>query len=98
MIVPPRAMAVPGGTAEAESTRCDRHLRGIAEPGRMGRRKRSGYTERVRAETAIARREQVIGDGPRSRTHGHRASETDVAVHALDRMPEFGRPSHVRTA
>ena len=61
-------------------------------------RKASGYTTRARAEAAIGRFKQVIGDGLRSRTDDRRATEVGVAVYALNRMLELGRPSYVRTA
>jgi hypothetical protein len=98
VIVPPRTTAVPSGTAETEPTRRDRHLRCIAEHGRMGWQKRSGYNKRSRAEAAVARWKRVIGDGLRSRTDERRATEVEVAAHALNRMPELGRPSYVRVA
>ena len=47
---PPRATAVPSETAESTPTQRDRHLRCIAEHGRMGWQKRSGYNARARAE------------------------------------------------
>jgi len=40
----------------------------------------------------------VIGDALRSRTDKRGATEVDIAVHALNRMVELGRPSYVRTA
>ncbi len=40
----------------------------------------------------------VIGDGLRSRTDQRRATEVEVAVHALNRMLELGRPEYVRIA
>jgi len=64
----------------------------------MAWQKASGYTTRARAEAAISRFKQVIGDGLRSRTDKRRATEVDIAVHALNRMVELGRPSYVRTA
>ena len=42
--------------------------------------------------------ERATGEGLRSRTNERRATEADVAAHALDRLLEFGRPNHVRTA
>ena len=96
VIVPPRSSAVPSADAEAAPTRRDRHLRCIAEHGRMGWQKRSGYNKRARAEAAIGRWKQVVGDGLRARTDERRATEVDVAVHALNRMLELGRPNHVR--
>jgi hypothetical protein len=97
VVVPPRATAVPSETAEGEPTRRDRHLRHIAEHGRMAWQKASGYTRRARAEAAIGRWKQVIGDGLRAHADQRRATEVDVAVHALNRMLELGRPSYVRT-
>jgi len=98
VVVPPRSTAVPSETAETQPTQRDRHLRHIAEHGRMAWQKTSGYTTRARAEAAIGRFKQVIGDGLRSRTDERRETEVDIAVHALNRMSELGRPNYVRTA
>ena len=98
VIVPPRSTAVPGEPAETAPTQRDRHLQFIAEHGRAVWQKASGYTKRARAGAAIGRFKQVIGDGLRSRTDGRRATEVDVAVHALNRMLELGRPISVRIA
>ncbi len=98
IIVPPRSSAVPSETAATAPTQRDRPLQFIAEHGRAAWQKASGYTRRARAEAAISRFKQVIGDGLRSRTDRRRATEVDVAVHALNRMLEFGRPISVRTA
>ena len=43
VVVPPRTGAVPSGTAETAPTQRDRHLRSIAERGRMGWQRASGY-------------------------------------------------------
>src|SRR5215212_5180875 len=96
IIVPPRATAVPSQTAESAPTQRDRHLQLIAEKGRLGWQKASGYTKRAKAEAAIGRWKQVIGDGLRSHTEERRATEMDVAVHVLNRMRELGRPTYVR--
>ena len=98
VIVPPRSTAVPSKTAESAPTHRDRHLKLIAEKGRMGWQKASGYTRRALAEASIGRYKRVIGDGLRSRTDRRRATEVEVAVHALNRMLEFGRPISVRIA
>jgi len=96
LIVPPRSTAVPSETAATAPTQRDRHLQCIAEHGRAAWQKTSGYTKRARAEAAIGRFKQVIGDGLRSRTDKRRATEVDVAVHALNRLLELGRPLSVR--
>jgi len=98
VIVPPRATAVPSRTAETAPTQRDRHLQLIAETGRMGWQRASGYTKRARAEATIGRFKRVIGDGLRARTDERRATEMDVAVQALNRMLELGRPESVRIA
>ncbi len=46
----------------------------------------------------MGRFKQVIGDGQRSRTDEDQATEVNIAVHALNRMLEFGRPISVRIA
>jgi len=98
IIVPPRASAVPSDTAETAPTQRDRHLQQIAEHGRVAWQRASGYTKRARAETAMARFKQVIGNGLRSHTDGRRATEVEVAVHVLNRMLELGHPNSVRIA
>jgi IS5 family transposase len=98
VIVPPRSTAVPSATAETVPTQRDRHLQLIAEKGRMGWQKATGYNARARAEAAISRYKRVIGDGLHSRTDRRRATEVNVGVHALNRMLELGRPESVRIA
>jgi transposase len=98
VIVPPRSTAVPSETAASAPTQRDGHLQCIAEFGRAAWQKASGYNIRARIEATIGRFKQVIGDGLRSRTDQRRATEVDVAVHALNRMLELGRPTSVRIA
>src|SRR5690349_1524425 len=98
VVVPPRRDAVPSDAAETEPTRRDRHLRCIAERGRLGWQKASGYDRRALAEAAVSRYKRVIGDALRSRTDPGRATEVAVAVRALNRMLELGRPESVRVA
>lgn len=98
VIVPPRSTAVPSEVAESAPTQRDRHLQSITKHGRAAWQKASGYTTRARVEATIGRFKQVIGDGLRCRTDQRRATEVDVAVHALNRMLELGRPISVRTA
>jgi hypothetical protein len=98
VIVPPRSSAVPSATAETAPTQRDQHLQTLAERGRMGWQKASGYNWRALVEADIARFKQVIGGGLRSRTDGRRATEVAIAVGALNRMLELGRPEYVRLA
>jgi hypothetical protein len=98
VVVPPRRDAVPSEAAATAPTRRDRHLQLIAERGRTGWQKASGYDRRALAEAAVSRYKRVIGDALRSRTDRRRASEVAVAVRALNRMLELGRPESVRVA
>jgi Integrase core domain len=98
VIVPPRSTAVPSDMADCAPTQRDRHLQSMAEHGRMGWQKQSGYTRRALVEAAISRLKRVIGDALRSRTARRRATEVAIAVHALNRMLELGRPKSVRIA
>jgi hypothetical protein len=98
VIVPPRSTAVLSETAEIAPTQRDRHLQSVHEHGRMGWQKQSGYTRRALVEAAISRLKRVIGNGLRSRTDRRRATEIAIAVHALNRMLELGRPKSVRIA
>ena len=98
VIVPPRSTAVLNDMAEGTPTQRDRHLQSIAEHGRMGWQKKSGYTRRALVETSISRFKRVIGDALRSQTDRRRATEVAIAVHALNRMLELGRPKSVRIA
>jgi hypothetical protein len=98
VVVPPRATAVPSETADTEPTPRDRHLQCIAEKGRIGWQKMSGYNKRSRVEATIGRYKQVIGDGLRFRKDERRATEVTVAVHVMNRMLELGRPLSIRIA
>ena len=96
VIVPPRSTAVLSEDGETAPTQRDRHLQSIAEHGRMGWQKRSGYTRRALVETAISRLKRVVGGALRSRTDRGRGTEVAIAIHALNRMLELGRPKSIR--
>jgi hypothetical protein len=89
---------VPSQTAETTPTQRDQHLQLIAEKGRMGWQKASGYNRRALAEATIGRFKRVIGNELRSRTGQRRATERNVAVAILNRMLDFRRPKSVRIA
>ena len=98
IIVPPRSSAVPSGAAETAPTQRDKHLQLIAEHGRMQWQKASGYNDRALVEADISRYKRVIGDTLRSRTDARQATEVVIAVRALNRMLELGRPEYERIA
>jgi len=90
VIVPPRSSAVPSTTAETAPTKRDRHLKLIAERGRMGWQRASGYNWRALVEADIGRYKRVIGDALRSRTEGRQMTEVAIAAASLNRMLELG--------
>ncbi len=98
IILPPRSSVVPSETAETAPTQRDQHLQLIAEHGRMGWQRASGYNRRALAEAAIGRFKRVIGDGLCSRTDQRQATEMAIAVAVLNRMLELGRSESVRIA
>jgi hypothetical protein len=97
-IVPPRSGAVPSATSETAPTQRDRHLQFLAERGRMGWQKASGYTWRALVEADVSRWKRVIGPGLRSQTDGRQATEVAIAAEVLHRMLDLGRPEYVRIA
>ena len=98
VIVPPRANAVPSSAAETTPTQRDAHLRCIAERGRMGWQRASGYHSRALVEADVSRWKRVIGDGLRSQTDGRQATEVAIATNVLNRMLDLGRPEYIRIA
>ena len=98
VVVPPRSGAVPSDTAATAPTQRDRHLEVSAARGRMGWPKVSGDNWRALIEADIGRCKRVIGDRLRSPTDGRQGTEMAIAVRALNRMLELGRPEYVRIA
>jgi hypothetical protein len=98
VVVPPRANAVPSETAGTAPTQRDRHLRCIAERGRLGWQKASGYNWRALVEADISRWKRVVGNGLRFQTDGRQATEVAIAADVLNRMLDLGRPEYVRIA
>ena len=96
IIVPPRANAVLSEAAETAPTQRDAHLRCIAERGRTGWQRTSGYGWRALVESDIARWKRIVGDGLRFQTDGRQVTEVAIAAEVLNRMLELGRPEYVR--
>ena len=96
VVVPPRSNAVPTSTAQTEPSQRDRHLAVIAERGRRGWQKVSGYNFRALVEADIHRWKQVIGGALHSHADGRQVTEVAIAAAALNRMLDLGRPEYVR--
>ena len=96
VIVPPRSSAVLSETANTAATMRDRHLQMIADRGRIAWQKASDCNWRALVEADISRLKRVIGNELTSRTDQRRATEVAIAVNALNRILELGRPEYVR--
>jgi hypothetical protein len=99
-VVPPRASAVPssdGSDGTIQSPR-DRHLRLMAERGRMGWQKATGYGRRNQAETAMFRYKHLIGPKLRARSLPAQRGEAAIAVAVLNTMIRTVKPVSVRVA
>jgi hypothetical protein len=83
--------------AEAQSQR-DRHIRLIAEKGRMAWQKATGYGRRSLAETAIGRYKAIIGPKLRARNLPAQQGEVAVAAKVLNRMIRIAEPVSTRAA
>jgi hypothetical protein len=85
VIVPPRAGAVASASAGTAATQRDRHLRMIAERGRMAWQKASGYNLRAKVEATIrSRTDQTEGDRG---CHRCRCAEPDAGVRTPELCP-----------
>src|SRR6202035_5885779 len=82
--------------APRQRAKRDRHLQLIAERGRMGWQRASGYNWRALVEADIGRYKRVIGDALHSRTKGRQTTEVAIAVASLNRMLKLGRPEYLR--
>ena len=96
VVIPPRASAVPSPeNAEAPSQR-DRHIRLIAEKGRMAWQRATGYGRRSLAETTVGRYKAIIGPKLRARLLPAQQGEIAMAAQVLNRMIRFAKPVSTR--
>jgi hypothetical protein len=98
VIIPPRSSAAPGASTDDAPSQRDRHIRAIAEKGRMAWQKATGYGRRSLIETAIGRYKSIIGSRLRARTFAAQQGEIAIAVEALNRMIRIAKPISVRVA
>jgi hypothetical protein len=98
VIIPPRSSAATGASAGKAPSQRDRHIRAIAEKGRMAWQKATGYGRRSLIETAIGRYKSIIGSRLRARAFAAQQGEVAIAVEALTRMIQIAKPVSVRVA
>ena len=98
VVIPPRSSAVAStGDADAQGQR-DRHIRLIAEKGRMAWQKATGYGRRSHAETTVGRYKAIIGPKLRARGLPAQQGEAAMAAEVLNRMLRVAKPVSIRVA
>ena len=78
--------------ADTEPIQRDQHIQRLAEKGRMGWQKASGYGKRSLVETAFHRYKVLIGRSLRARTLSAQKVEARIACTVINRMTRLGRP------
>jgi len=85
------------GDGERQSPR-DRHIQLMAERGRIGWQKATGYGRRNQAETAMGRYKHLIGPKLHARSLPAQRGEVAIAVAVLNTMSRTAKPVSVRLA
>ena len=98
IVIPPRASSGVNADDAGTSTARDRHVRNIAEKGRMAWQKATDYGRRSLVETAIGRYKHIIGPKLRARSSDSQEGEVAVAVQVLNRMIRIAKPISIRPA
>jgi hypothetical protein len=98
VVIPPRSTAVPSATADTEPTQRDRHIRMIAERGRLGRQRAVDYGRRSLGEVAMLRYKVLIGRSLRARTLSTQKAEAKGACKVINIMTGLGMPVSRRAA
>jgi hypothetical protein len=75
----------------------DRHIAMIAQHGRIGWQRRSGYNRRTLIETAIYRYKTIIGRRLCARSLLNQRTEAKIGCNELNRMARSGMPVTART-
>ena len=96
VVIPPRTSAVPSTADPDRQSPRDRHIQLMAERGRIGWQRATGYGRRNLAETAIGRYKHLIGPKLRARTYAGQQGEAALAVQVLNRMIREAKPVTIR--
>src|SRR3954463_5391234 len=92
VIIPPRATAVLGASADTKPSLRDRHSQTIQEKGRRGWERAVSYRQRSLVETTMFRYKTLIGPTLRARTLPAQRTEAHVACSVINRMTQLGMP------
>ena len=91
IVIPPRASSIVKADAEGETDR-DRHVRDIADKGRLAWQKANGYGRRSIVETTIGRYKHIIGPKLRTRSIAGQKGAVAMAICALNQMIRIAKP------
>ena len=97
VVIPPRSDAVPSTADPTRQTPRDRHIQLMAERGRIGWQRATGYGRRNHAETTMGRYKHLIGPKLRARSRQAQLGEVALAVQVLNRMIREAKPVSVRS-
>jgi transposase len=98
VIIPPRATAKRGAHADQAPTQRDRHIETIAQRGRLGWQRATGYGRRSLGETAMFRYKTLIGRRLRARSLPGQRVEAWMGCVVINRMTRLGMPVSCRVA
>ncbi len=96
VVIPPRADAVLGTNDPDQQAPRDRHIQLMAERGRIGWQRATGYGKRNHVETTMGRYKHLIGPKLRARNRLGQFGEVALAVQVLNRMIRKAKPASVR--
>ena len=96
VVIPPRADAVLSTADPNQQSPRDRHVQLMAERGRIGWQRATGYGKRNHAETTMGRYKHLIGPKLSARSRPAQLGEVALAVQVLNRMIRKAKPVSVR--
>ena len=96
VVIPPRADAVLSTADPDQQSPRDRHVTLMAERGRIGWQRATGYGRRNHVETTMGRYKHLIGPKLRARCQPNQHGEVALAVQVLNRMIRTAKPVSVR--
>jgi hypothetical protein len=95
-IIPPRVTGKP--SARQAPTRRDRHLQTIAQRGRIGWQRATGYGRRSLVQTAMFRYQTLVGRSLRARSLPGQKVEARMPCAVINRMTGLGMQGSSRVA
>jgi transposase len=92
VIIPPRSTAVLSEQVATQPTPRDRHIQMIADCGRMGWQRATGYNRRSLVENGFYRYKTIIGRRLHARDLSNQQTEAKLGCTVLNRMTLLGMP------